>query len=776
MSGRSETELLVRPILIGADFNTKLTNTANAVKNLHDRQSAGISDAIHDVRRLEGGYSRLANAINTSASVSGSMVRNLMSVQSAIVGFAAYGAGRTIIEQTIGRQDQIARARLQLGAILQDAELLQQSEARALRLTQEIAGIDYTGAMRGLAMTINLAGGSVDRAAELVKLAKALESISPEQGFEGALFALKELESGDAMSLRERFGFRLLNGSEAQEIARQNGQTLNEYYFGELERQLDRRYAGGVTGAGVEALLSIDNATLSGQINMLSTAISDIFAQIGADAYSELTGSGGIARISAELDRLKLDPEFRQGVRDLAANLSSVAESAIELAVNLPQNLLAMRDFLSEYGDILKTVFALYAANRLTDGALGRGAGALAGYASRGLSSRLGGQAGALAQGLESAAIDAQPVRVVNWSEMPGAGGLPGAPTGPPNVPNVPGAGEAAGTGAMGLAARYRAFGFSGLVSSLTSSVGSMTILGAGILAGAAALYAQLTFVGGLNEEMQGTLEQLEREAEAARDLRERQQAMFEASQNLQQTQNTYENSEAAGPLSRAQENEAMLRSFISSEILPSLMTGQLDSSSLNYQSTLEPILAEARSGIEAIFGGENTVFSGSENQSAILATLNTLLAEQGLRFNVSEGQSIREGSFQSGIFTKEFDSQVSRIERAYSRLFDTATGQARGPAEQQVIENLRQSGELDRLLRERDKNRGILSSSEAAAQILNRNPGATPRREVVFQNGAVQITVNTPNGLLTPQQVTTLQQSVEELFVEAARSASTKE
>jgi hypothetical protein len=809
-----DAELRIRPVLTGAgEFAQQLATVTNVVNNVYNKTDNSVNhlnqtsnrfyfqhnqqarQAEVFVSRVDTAYTRFQSTAAAAGNTVGQTFRNLFSLQTAIAGFVVAGAGRSFLDATLGTQDQRARARLQLQGILQDENEVNAALARAQGLTREIASIDYTQATRGIAQTMGIADGSVERAGELVRLAQALATVQPDQGFEGALFALRELQTGDAMSLRERFSLLVPSRAEALALARESGQTLNQYYFDELNRQLDTKYAGGRAGGGVDFLLNLDNATLSGQFAMLRTSVADVFADIGAEAYAELTGENGIASVQARLDALRLNPEFRNDVRHFARWFAESARSAVDIAQNLPGAILNLREFLQDYGRPLAMGGGLLALNSVTGGALTRGAGALVGRGARFLSandgaggsviprmleSLAGGSNGA--QGLPDAA--AMPVRVVNWSDAGGGlpGGSGGAPGSPAGAPSNPGAGltpaglaRAGMENPLSLLERFRAFGLAGSVSTLGATVSGLTLAAGGLTAGSLALLAQLGFVGSLNDSMQGTLRLLESEAEAARELRERQAQVFVQTTASYQTALTRSQAQDAGPLGAADARRNQLREFLQAEVAPLLFTGQLDRNSPRSAATLAPLLNSARAGILSTLGGPDAIYTGAANQSALMDEVNAFLASQGLRFNVQQGAPLSSGTFESGVFTKDLDAERSRLERAYSALYDTQ-GAPRNAAAEQVIANLQASGELDNLISERNRLNRVSESSAAAAAILNSERGAAPSRPVTFQPGAVTITVTSAGGLLDAGAVNQLQDQVERMFVQAAQQSALKE
>ncbi|MDZ7703365.1 MAG: hypothetical protein U5L04_02645 [Trueperaceae bacterium] len=340
-------------------------------------QSARRGDRAVD--KLRRGYDKLSGAVRKVGGRIKGAIGRITSLQGILTGALAFGAGRSFIEQTIGQADQVRRGTKLLGAVFKEQSKVNQAVSRARDLTKEISGLSLGQAITGLEKTSLLADRNVDKAVDLVRLAKALEQTKPEESFEGALFALKELESGDTMSLRERFGLRLPTRSEAEGLAKKDGKTLKQFYVDRLRDEIDKRYA--MEGkSGMDVLFSIDRDTIKGQLSQLKTAASDILLSIGQRA------EGGVfdaLKDSVQTVReLTKDPEFQRAVdrfgEGFATTIEKIARVAPKIISKIPDAantvldvIEAAADFYDKHPTLSKTLAGLVAANYLTGGLVG---------------------------------------------------------------------------------------------------------------------------------------------------------------------------------------------------------------------------------------------------------------------------------------------------------------------------------------------------------------------------------------------------------------------
>lgn len=188
---------------------------------------------------------------------------------------AALGIGAAV-KSVVDYGDNLYTSNALIQGILRNQEQVNQAQATARRLS-DLTGTSYAANLDGMAKMLTVTKGNVQEAGNLTRIGAALAAINPAEGFEGALFALKELEGGDTMSLRERFNIRVPTASEAKEIAARDGRTVQEVMYDSLQSYLDTNYGGGQAGQGVEYLLTIRANTIGGQLSRIGNAFANIF-------------------------------------------------------------------------------------------------------------------------------------------------------------------------------------------------------------------------------------------------------------------------------------------------------------------------------------------------------------------------------------------------------------------------------------------------------------------------------------------------------------------
>lgn len=248
----------------------------------HARQFArGVDTSAHSMDNLEkesrqtdAAVNRVFNASNASrfeASV-GRIGHGFDFIRNTV---AALGVGM-VVKDVTSFGDRMFTANALTAGITRNVKSLGQAQQQALALSN-LTGDSYLHSYEGLSKMLTVADGNVEKASQLTKIGAALAALNPAEGFEGALFALKELEGADTMSLRERFNIKVPTQEEAKKIAARDGRTVQQVMFDSLQQYLDSNYGGGKAGAGVEYLLSIRANTISGQMGRVANQFRNIF-------------------------------------------------------------------------------------------------------------------------------------------------------------------------------------------------------------------------------------------------------------------------------------------------------------------------------------------------------------------------------------------------------------------------------------------------------------------------------------------------------------------
>lgn len=604
----AEAKLKIKPTLTGGNYKGGLAKVRASVVSLAKKQGAALRTAVRDVKNLERGYYAAGRAVTSVARGSSSLLSTMTGMKSVVLGLVAGTAGKTFIDLTIGADQKVKRSRALLKAVIKDQAKVLKAEQAAKQLVQEVSSLDFSSALGGLEKTYNLAGGNLTQAKELVKVAKALEQLDPSQGFEGALFALKELEGGDTMSLRSRFNIRLPTRAEAEKQAKKAGVTLQKLYFDKLTGFIDKRFGDEKKkGSGVDELLRIDREGLSGQVKMIQTSLSDLFRSIGRDASD--VASKDISLIKKSLDELQANPDFKRDVQDLTKMFGEATRYAFKLAADLPRGIKAAREFAQQYGTELKLIAGFLVANKLTGGAVGKVGGSMVakagGSLGRAIFGKRGGGVAGSAAGLMGAA-NATPVYVVNMGDgMGGAGDFLKN-----NTKKFAGAG--------------------GLVGKL-GVAGAAGAVGAGTLIAGTTAAAVITFYKVVND----THKVVQKYEARAKDAQARAKA-------LDERRKAYAKAEADQLKARAQAEAAS----------PHLRNRRLLDKELASIGSVAGLGRgnDLRASVNKLFGGADQKFIGSKDQQFMLQQLNQTLGRQGQRLTIKRGQTIGQARMVGGL------------------------------------------------------------------------------------------------------------------------------
>ena len=225
----------------------------------------------------------------TGVSAFNSQLEGTLGIFRRLVGIAALVGVGTLAKEAASYSDKLYTSHSVIKAITRSQQGLNAAQNMANSYANKY-GMSVGQATQGIAKMLNLTKGNVKEAGELTKLAKALEAIDPAQGFEGALFALKEIESGDTMSLRERFGIRVPTQEEAKKIAKRDGRTIQQVMMDSLREHLDNSVGGGEKGMGVEFYLNMQSNTLTGQIQRISNTFISMFTPALQSASERFIG------------------------------------------------------------------------------------------------------------------------------------------------------------------------------------------------------------------------------------------------------------------------------------------------------------------------------------------------------------------------------------------------------------------------------------------------------------------------------------------------------
>lgn len=256
-------------------------NGAFGSMRVHARQfAAGLADGYQEAMRLERGLDEVARSKDRAFSGAGmrgfqsGITRSVGLVRQLVGALALVGVGAAVTS-VADMNDRLYTADALIAGITRSQERVNEAQRTATALSNK-TGISYLNAYEGMSKMLTVTRGNVQQAGHLTKVASALAAINPAEGFEGALFALKEIEGGDTMSLRERFNIRVPTQKEAEQIAKKDGRSIQQVMFDSLQSYLDNSYGGGQKGQGVDFLLNIRANTIGGQLDRLKNSFANI--------------------------------------------------------------------------------------------------------------------------------------------------------------------------------------------------------------------------------------------------------------------------------------------------------------------------------------------------------------------------------------------------------------------------------------------------------------------------------------------------------------------
>ena len=164
---------------------------------------------------------------------------------------------------------------------------------------------------------------NADQLERMMKLTERLYAKDPTQGAEGAVFAMRELLSGDTMSIKDRFNMSGFSGEMIRNFAN----------TGDIEGMLDyvdqmfNRF--GATQEVVDA--NFDNLTT--QTNIFTSNLKTAIAESATPAMETLAGT--MRRLNAEMDAGKYQPFIAlmaNGMELIGSGIAWVAENLNWLA------------------------------------------------------------------------------------------------------------------------------------------------------------------------------------------------------------------------------------------------------------------------------------------------------------------------------------------------------------------------------------------------------------------------------------------------------------
>lgn len=196
--------------LNGNQFLNTMRNITRATERAN-RQTGHFTDAQGRLRDSFGRFARHSDNAGNSVSRLGramtSPIRAIGSLTTSIHGlvgaYAAAEAAKKAFESTIGEAAKYEQSSVMIGAMFNDAKLAKDYMNLVDSFSIDSPIMD-SQSMLGNSKSFITASKDINQLEKMWSLAERMAAIDPYQGVEGAVFALRELFSGDAISMVRR--------------------------------------------------------------------------------------------------------------------------------------------------------------------------------------------------------------------------------------------------------------------------------------------------------------------------------------------------------------------------------------------------------------------------------------------------------------------------------------------------------------------------------------------------------------------------------------------
>lgn len=193
-----------------------------AILRLDDRMSDPMRRVQREMQRSQRIMDQMRNSTNQAGSAAnrtssmfssfgrtiGGAVKNVLSLRSGLIGlvgaYASVASAQKIFEATVGTAMKREQSYAVIGAMFDDKGLTKSYIDMMKTFAVDSPILDFT-AMLGNSKSLISASKDIGTLEKMWSLVERMAAIDPYQGTEGAVFALKELMSGDAISMMKRF-------------------------------------------------------------------------------------------------------------------------------------------------------------------------------------------------------------------------------------------------------------------------------------------------------------------------------------------------------------------------------------------------------------------------------------------------------------------------------------------------------------------------------------------------------------------------------------------
>ncbi len=328
-----------------------------AIISLTDKFSDPLRKIERQVQRNQSAMDKLnkttstadRNHINLAGNL-GRVTSGFGSLKSSIIGVAAayvtLQSAKSIFEATVGNAAKFEQSNVVIGAMFNDKELAKQYTAMLDRFAADSPVMD-SQAMYANSKGFITTSKDIGQLEKMWSLAERMAAIDPQQGVEGAVFALRELFSGDAVSMVERFEMPRQIMNEIKKLPLDQQLTKLDEYFNKigmtthlidemggttlgLWAQVREKFQLVLRDMGQPSLEVISNF-LNNVLSKLDSGELDRFAQVGARWIQHiLTGlSNGIINVYEWFNSVTSSPEWKEA-STLSAKVDFLIENLLE--------------------------------------------------------------------------------------------------------------------------------------------------------------------------------------------------------------------------------------------------------------------------------------------------------------------------------------------------------------------------------------------------------------------------------------------------------------
>lgn len=266
-----------------------------------------VNRTLERVNRTTNGYSSSMNkASNAGVSGFGRAVTAVGGLVTAIGG--AIGAAK-ILDATLGEAMRYQQQEVLVSAMFDNKKLSAQYAKMVQKMAEESPIMD-TSTMMGSSKAFVGITKSLPALKQAWKVAEKLSIMDPEQGLQGAVYAMKELSSGDIVSMAERFEM------PKKELNAIKNLSFDDQLAG-IQKYLDKV---GITDKTVQKM---GDTTMS-KWNQIKEKLQSTFRNMGTSGNSQI--GKALDGILAGFDSRAFDKVAKQIDEGLGTALSKLAD------------------------------------------------------------------------------------------------------------------------------------------------------------------------------------------------------------------------------------------------------------------------------------------------------------------------------------------------------------------------------------------------------------------------------------------------------------------